>query len=296
MIQDIYPHRFYNEYRTDAVCRPGSRILCFDGGKILLKYADGSVPERTGGPLTYPEETKLPRGTYAYPVLADLPSERPEPVYAFCVDETEYFLDISGSVYDLKGFQYIDVRELRLVLDNVNGMVIFTGDHLHQWYSQSRFCGRCAARTIVDDTERVMACPSCGHRIYPRLQPAVIVGVINKDRLLMTKYQAGFKYYALVAGFAEIGETLEETVQREVMEETGLKIRNILYYKSQPWGIAQDVLCGFYCEVDGSDEIRLDENELKLAEWKRRDEIELHPDSYSLTNEMMRAFKEGEIR
>ena len=280
MIQDIYPHKFFNEYRADAVCDQNSRILCFDAGKILLKT----------------EKDGFPKDSLSYPVLKDLPVGEPEPVHAFRLDETDYFLDISGTVYDLSDFQYMDVRELRRILDNVNGMVIFTGNHLYQWYSQSRFCGRCAARTVVDDRERVMACPSCGHRIYPRLQPAVIVGVINKDRLLMTKYQTGFKYYALVAGFAEIGETLEETVQREVMEETGLKVKNIRYYKSQPWGIAQDVLCGFYCEVDGSDLIRLDENELKLAEWKSREEIELHPDSYSLTNEMMRAFKMGEIR
>ena len=263
------------------------------------RYPDEQVCPKPAG--LYPDKQSCSKSVErvpampVYPVLEDLPTGKPEPVYAFRIDEIEYFLDIGGCIYHLDGFQYLEVRELRRVLDNVNGMAVFTGYHLHQWYSQSRFCGRCAARTIVDDTERVMACPSCGHRIYPRLQPAVIVGVINKDKLLMTKYQVGFRYYALVAGFAEIGETLEETVKREVLEETGLKVKNIRYYKSQPWGIAQDVLCGFYCDVDGNDQIRLDENELKLAEWKSRDEIELHPDSFSLTNEMMRMFKEGKI-
>ena len=81
---------------------------------------------------------------------------------------------------------------------------------------------------------------------------------------MVTKYNRGYSNYALVAGFTEIGETLEETVEREVMEEVGLKVKNIKYYKSQPWGIADDILAGFYCQLDGSDEITRDEEELKI--------------------------------
>lgn len=99
----------------------------------------------------------------------------------------------------------------------------------------------------------------------------------------------------MIAGFTEIGETLEETVAREVMEEAGIRVKNIQYYKSQPWGVVDDLLAGFYCEVDGDTEIHMDASELKLAEWKSRDEIELQPNDFSLTNEMMRAFKEGKF-
>ena len=138
-----------------------------------------------------------------------------------------------------------------------------------------------------------MQCPSCGKTFYPRIMPAVIVGVTNGEQLLVTKYAQGFKYYALIAGFTEIGETLEQTVAREVMEEVGLKVKNIRYYKSQPWGIANDILVGYYCEVDGSTEIHMDRNELKVAEWRSRSEIELQPGQYSMTNEMMRIFRDG---
>ena len=98
---------------------------------------------------------------------------------------------------------------------------------------------------------------------------------------------------ALVAGFTEIGETLEQTVHREVMEETGVRVHNIRYYKSQPWGMAQDLLVGFYCDADEEPVIRMDPNELKYAEWVRREDIVLQPNNLSLTNEMMRMFKEG---
>ena len=77
------------------------------------------------------------------------------------------------------------------------------------------------------------------------------------------------------------------------MEETGLKVKNIRYYKSQPWGIAQDLLMGFYCDVDGDDAITMDTGELKYACWVSREDIVLQPRNYSLTNEMMKRFKEG---
>ena len=125
--------------------------------------------------------------------------------------------------------------------------------------------------------------------------PAVIVGICNDDKILVTEYRTGFAHYALVAGFTEIGETLEETVQREVLEETGLRVKNIRYYKSQPWGIVDDILAGFYCDVDGETDIHMDESELKLAEWKTREELELQPDDFSLTNEMMLMFKNGRM-
>ncbi|MBQ6392349.1 MAG: NUDIX domain-containing protein, partial [Eubacterium sp.] len=127
------------------------------------------------------------------------------------------------------------------------------------------------------------------------INPAVIVGVIKEDCILITKYRNGYSHNALVAGFAEIGETFEETVAREVMEEAGVSVKNIRYYKSQPWGMAQDLLAGFFCEADGDGEIQMDEKELKYADWVKREDIELQPNNLSLTNEMMRVFKENSI-
>ena len=101
------------------------------------------------------------------------------------------------------------------------------------------------------------------------------------------------KFYALIAGFTEIGETLEETVQREVMEEVGLKVKNIRYYKSQPWSFSSTLLCGFFCEVGGDTEITLDTEELSVGEWFDRDNIPVEDDGVSLTREMIGVFKTG---
>lgn len=103
------------------------------------------------------------------------------------------------------------------------------------------------------------------------------------------------KKYALLAGFTEIGETVEETVAREVMEEVGLRVKNIRYYKSQPWAFSDTLLMGFYCDLDGGDEITLDREELSLAEWFEREEIPVEPSRDSLTNEMIMKFKNGEV-
>lgn len=146
---------------------------------------------------------------------------------------------------------------------------------------------------LHDHRERMMHCPECHNMVYPRISPAVIVGVIHGDRILLTKY-AGREYtkYSLIAGFTEIGETLEETVQREVMEEVGLKVKNIRYYKNQPWGMSGSLLTGFFADLDGDDTIRLDETELSTAEWFRYDEMPAKDDGVSLTREMIRVFTE----
>lgn len=264
MIQDISPSRLDNSWQN---MRPqaDSFVMCFSDGRLLAAIGDGAL--------------RFPR----YRGEADA-------VYLFSVDSERFFLADAAGIPD--GFQYYTARELR---DRCTGKYLyaaFTALHLHQWYADNRYCGVCRGVMQHDTAERALVCADCGHRVYPRINPAVIVGVISKGRLLITRYRRGFAHNALVAGFTEIGETLEECVAREVMEETGLRVKNIRYYKSQPWGMAQDILAGFFCEADGDDTIRMDESELKSACWCRPEEIELQPNQHSLTNEMMRLFRD----
>ena len=215
--------------------------------------------------------------------------------YVFCLQDTNYFLWMgqAGECGDDR-FGYEQVRGLRQLVSKEVCFGVMTAWHLYNWYAGNRFCGRCGSKTVHDDKERMLRCESCGNMIFPRISPAVIIAVTDGDRLLLSKY-AGRNYtrYALLAGYTEIGETLEQTVSREVMEEVGLQVENIRYYKSQPWGVDGNVLMGFYCDLKGDDTIRLDETELSMAQWFPRDNIPAHDDGISLTREMIRVFSEG---
>lgn len=283
MIQDIYPHVLANHYNEKAVPSGDSKVLVFREQDILAR-------------IRHDQELE-------YPSFARTGAAKEDCTYLFRIDETEYFfLDLAAGeelpgAADLysEGWEFMNVRSLRRnVLEPRHELfAAMTGKHLIDWYRDTAFCGRCGTPTGKSATERAKVCPNCGYTMYPRIMPAVIVGVINGDSILITKYRTGFAHNALIAGFTEIGETLEETVAREVMEESGVRVKNITYYKSQPWGIANDILAGFYCEVDGDTQIRMDSNELKYAAWVRREDIVLQPDDFSLTNEMMLRFKEG---
>ena len=273
MIQDIYPHKLNNQFEPGVKPMDNDPVLVFDGGKIL---AD------TDGWLRIPSVLETGKN-------ANLK-------FLFKLDGRAYFLadKIEGG---LPGYEYTDLKQIReMQIGEKHQIFAFmTGKHLSDWYRDVKFCGRCGCEMKHSETERAMECEKCGYTAYPRIMPAVIVGVTNGNKLLVTRYRTGYQHNALVAGFTEIGETLEETVAREVMEETGLHVKNIRYYKSQPWGMANDILTGFFCDADGDTEIHMDESELKYAEWVERENIVLQPDSSSLTNEMMEFFKNNNL-
>ena len=146
----------------------------------------------------------------------------------------------------VEGFDFVGVNSFRKAKPKATAFAAITAYHIYGWYRDNHFCGRCGGPTVHDSKERMVRCLSCGNMIFPKICPAVIVAVTDNDRILLTKY-AGRMYrnYALIAGFNEAGETLEQTVEREVMEEVGLKVKNIRYYKSQPWGLSGSLLSGF---------------------------------------------------
>lgn len=274
MIQDIAPHRLWNPYDPKKCCGAEDVLVCADGQSLLV--ADDE-------PLRFPRREEVP-----------LEKETPL-TYLFAVDDTSYFL-VRESVPAPVGFSYQSLRQLRFAGKGTREafFAAYTAMHLAIWYQNNRFCGTCGHATVDSAEERALICPSCGRIIYPQLIPAIIAGVIDGDRILLTKYaHRSLPFYALIAGFTEIGETFEECVAREVMEEVGLRVKNIRYYKSQPWGNVQDILAGFYCDVDGDTTIRREENELKEAIWVPRDEVVGQTDDFSLTHEMMMTFKAG---
>lgn len=280
MIQDISPYVLDNQFDINASPKPTDVVMCFCNGELLVKNAGDRI---------------------LFPLLTDIPSVDPATLtFLFRIDEQTYYMrPFSCDIMpETEGFQYISLNKIRDlgILDIKDAFAAYTAKHLADWYRDNRYCGRCGAEMTHSGKERAQVCTECGYTSYPRIMPAVIVGVLNQDQILITKYRVGFRPFALIAGFTEIGETFEDTVRREVMEEAGIRVKNIRYYKSQPWGSANDILAGFFCEVDGDDAITMDDNELSYAEWTKAEDVILQPDTYSLTNEMMTLFKDGKIR
>ena len=120
------------------------------------------------------------------------------------------------------------------------------------------------------------------------------MAVTDGDKLLLTRYaDRPYRGPALIAGYVEIGESLETTLRREVMEEVGLRVKNIRYYKTQPWAFTDTLLMGFYCDLDGDAEISLDRNELCEGVWVKREDLPLPENNVSLTSEMIENFRLG---
>lgn len=271
MIQDIGEGRFKIDYKQTKPTDE-SRVMIFCQGELLVVQGEMEI---------------------SFPTMREVDVDRDKCVYLFQLDGEEYFrycvqdknqITLADATWQARHF-FRKARPKELVLAAVTGL------HLDGWYRSNVFCGRCGHELIDDTKERMRRCPECGNMVYPRINPAVIVGVTDGDKILLTKYRGReYKNYALVAGFTEIGESFEETVRREVMEEVGLKVKNIKYYKSQPWGFADNILAGYYCQVDGNPEISMDKQELSVAEWVHRDDIPDFMEDLSLTHEMIAKF------
>ena len=237
------------------------------------------------------EGEKLPRCVESCPTQAMHWGDLNDP-------ESDVSKFIAAHPGETDAFRYVPAASLRTMTDGTSPALFAAaaGESLHRWYDSQNFCGRCGARMEKSTAERAMVCPQCRNTVYPKICPAVIAAVHDGDRLLLTRYRGRpFKKYALIAGFNEIGESIEDTVHREVMEEAGLRVKNLRFYKSQPWVFTDTLLMGFVCELDGSDKITVQESELAEANWHLRSELPEDHSHISLTGEMIEQFRRGAL-
>ena len=275
MLHDIAPKKMYNQYRPDAVISPDSYLILMDRDKVLVRTEDVNI---------------------ILPKAGDYPAVRGR--YLCAVDEQTFFMVLDsereGVESDLlsKGFEFLPIGKFRPLRPEWLRFAVLTAAHIVQWYDRSRFCGRCGKPNKHSDQERMVYCEDCRNFNYPKICPVVIVAIIRNEKILLTRYADPTRggHYSLVAGFVEIGESIEEALHREVMEEVGLHVKNLRFYRSQPWAFSNSVISGFFCELDGDKHVTVDHLELETAKWATRDELP-EMDGISVTREMMGMFK-----
>jgi NAD+ diphosphatase len=215
-------------------------------------------------------------------------------------NETHYLGELDGhSCYavDLKenprlpqGMALEGLRKVYGRLDEELFWLAARAVQIVDWDRTHRFCGRCGVPLKARETERAKECPQCGLLHFPRLAPAVIVLVERGDQLLMARsrhFAPGV--YSVLAGFVEPGETLEEAVEREVLEETGIQIKDIRYFGSQPWPFPHSLMIGFTAQY-AEGEIRINDGELEDAGWFSVDRLPGQPGKISIARRLIEWF------
>lgn len=279
MIHEIYPQKYNPAYEVRDP-NPEDFALFYKDNEVLL-YKDK-------------EELQIPSFRNFEGQMEAVMQNVEQ--YLFSIDDKAFYLITEISLKDTDKFIMQNISVFRLFQPLHMAFAGITGSQMQRWYENRKYCGRCGGLMEHSTKERAVFCPSCKSMEYPKISPAIIVAITDGDRLLMARNRySTYKHFALIAGFVETGETLEETVEREVLEEVGLKVKNIRYYKSQPWSFSDSLMLGFFAELDGDDTITLQESELSEAKWFGREEIPLPPNNISIGQEMIERFRYGEI-
>ncbi|MCY7294737.1 NAD(+) diphosphatase [Alteromonas sp. a30] len=200
-----------------------------------------------------------------------------------------YLVDTGAELVDYDGGEYIGLRMALMEAEaNLFG-ILARAWQIALFMRTHRFCGQCGSRMHNVGWEMAVQCGNCSHRCYPRISPCIIVAIRDEDRILLAQgvhHKAGM--YSTLAGFVESGESLEETVHREVFEEVGVRVKNLEYFSSQPWPFPHSLMVGFLAEYDGG-ELVLDEKEIVSAGWYTKDNLPLIPPKFSIAGQLIEA-------
>jgi NAD+ diphosphatase len=186
-------------------------------------------------------------------------------------------------------YRSLNLRHAYGQLDDAHFGVAARAIQIMNWEREHLFCGHCGTPTQRKPGERARVCPSCGQLAYPRLVPAIMVLVRKGDQLLLARgphFPPGM--FSALAGFVEPGETLEQTVHREVLEEVGITVKNLRYFASQSWPFPHSMMIAFFADYD-SGELTPDGVEIEAAGFYSLDALPTLPGPISIAHHLIRA-------
>ncbi|PJD93338.1 MAG: NAD(+) diphosphatase [Legionella sp.] len=188
-----------------------------------------------------------------------------------------YCAEIDQGCSISEGLQTLPLRQALAILQDETYSLGVKAHSVLTWDKNHRFCGRCGGHTAHQHKGFERTCPECELSFFPRISPSIIVLIKKGDHLLMARsphFLPGV--YGLIAGFVEPGERLEETVHREVLEEVGIQIKNLVYACSQPWPFPDSLMIAFTADYAGG-EIVIDDDEIEAAGWYKYDDLPGRP-------------------
>lgn len=189
------------------------------------------------------------------------------------------------------GYQWVPIRSFFADHEAHEVLQVSRAKALVAWRQNTRFCGRCGTALCDHESLTARVCPSCGQLIFPRIEPCIIVIVRREGKILLARHvQRNQNIYACIAGFVEAGETIEHAVEREILEETGLKVCNIRYFGSQSWPFPSQLMLGFTADWAGG-EIRVQQEELSDAQWFDPNDCPASPPPGSIAYQLIQAQK-----
>lgn len=203
-----------------------------------------------------------------------------------------YLLDLGSESPGSPRTELVGLRATLMTQSSDAYQLIARGWQLAHFLRTHRYCGQCGRSMHLVDWELAMLCHGCGHRCYPRISPCIITAIRKDKQILLAQgrhHKSGM--FSTLAGFVESGESLEQAVHREVMEEVGIEVKNLRYFRSQPWPFPHQLMVGFLADyADG--EIKVDGEEIIEAHWFSMDELPLIPPAFSISGQLIEATRQ----
>ena len=232
-----------------------------------------------------------------FPYVRDLRDLNIHPIRTQYLGELDgsscYSAELPDDVDPPEGTRFLGLRELFEHVEEDLFMLAGRAFQIVNWDRTHQYCSGCGRPTKDKHNERAKICPECELIHYPRISPAIIVAIVKEGKILLARADRfPPKFYSVLAGFVEPGETFEACVEREVNEEVGIRVKNIRYFASQPWPFPNSLMVGFTADYD-SGEIAIDGVEIKDADWFPANDLPLIPGKISIARRLIDWFCEN---